>query len=376
MKRTIPFIFALAAAALAACATQHGDHAARADASAIASARSAAALARLASEYPGVGGAVYRDDELVWSFSTGTADRANAVAVTEATRFNIYSTSKALTGFAFARLIERDVVTLDTTVGEIAPDLPAGLHPIRIRHLLSHTSGVRHYASQQDWLMFAQRRCATPREAIAYFEDDPLVAPPGSARGYSTFAFVLASELLVRITEATDFAEALNGTLGPWADFAIDDPGADKAQAYIRAGQLPALPDGAAPDDIVPLPAEISAECKFGGGGLIASARQLARAGAALHQGRIIPSERLASALQPWSSISDTVYGGAVTRRDQGDPPFSSYSLSGGAPGGRSYLLVFVEPHIAVAIAGNIDGPDMAQTAWTIAEAWLAREYE
>jgi serine beta-lactamase-like protein LACTB, mitochondrial len=324
---------------------------------------SRSALEKVASEYPGISATVFVAGKKVWSAEVGHA--GPAAKVTAATRFNIYSTSKALIGFAFARLIEDGRVTLDTTAGEIASELPPHLHHIRLKDILSHTSGVRHYNSPQDWLQFAQMRCLTPADALAYFQNDPLAFEPGTAEHYSSFAFVLASHLLTRISGEDDFAKALKETLGDWADFELDSDDADKSVPYIKAGLLPALPKGMSPDQIIPSPLP-PASCKFGGGGLIAGSQDLAEAGAALADGRIVRVTKLT----PWSDVSSVVYGGAIRKAAHRGTTVTTYSLSGGAPGGRSYLLVLLEPQISVAITGNIDGPNLEATAKAIADVW------
>ncbi|MFT4091464.1 MAG: serine hydrolase domain-containing protein [Asticcacaulis sp.] len=326
-------------------------------------------LSALSADYPGISASVFVKGQQVWSDQSGFADLRTRTPVTGHTGFNIYSTSKALTGMAFARLIAQGRTTLATTAADIDPDLPEHLHTIRIQDILSHTSGIRHYASPQDWLKFAQMTCDTPRDALTYFRDTPLLHPSGSTEHYSSFAFVLASHLLTRLNGEADFASALNQTLGEWAHFELDAVGVKKATPYIQAGLLPTLPEGANPKDIIPSPLP-PAGCKFGGGGLIASSDQLAEAGAALASGKIIPKHHLKAALTPWSDVSNVVYGGAIGKITHSGQPTTTYSLSGGAPGGRSYLLVLIEPEISVAICGNIDGPNLADTAQLIARDW------
>lgn len=325
-------------------------------------------LAAIAPHYPGLSAAVFVKGRQVWSEQTGLADIDTRTPVTGHTGFNIYSTSKALTGMAFARLIAQGRTTLATKAADIDPDLPEALRPIRLQDILSHTSGIRHYTSPQDWLRFAQIACDTPKSALTYFQDDPLLHPSGSAEHYSSFAFILASHLLTRLTGEADFARALNQALGAWAHFELDSTSTAKATPYMEAGLLPSLPKGTGPKDIIPTPLP-PAGCKFGGGGLIASASQLAEAGAALASGLIIPKHRLTEALKPWTDVSNVVYGGAIGKTTHDGQITTTYSLSGGAPGGRSYLLVLIEPEISVAICGNIDGPNLADTARLIARA-------
>lgn len=325
--------------------------------------RAQTALAKIAPDYPGLSATVFVKGKVAWTGTTGYADIDRQMPVTADTRFNIYSTSKAVTGLAFARLIDQRRISLDARAGDIAPELPATLHDIQLKHILSHTSGIRHYTSQKDWLAFAQKRCATPADALPYFQNDALVNPPGTAEHYSSFAFVLVSHLLTRVT-GEDFATSVNHTLG--ARYELDSPKAVKSIAYLKANQLPRAANA---EGIVPLPIA-SARCKFGGGGLIATSRQLAETGAHLAEGKIIPKPKLAGALKPWSEVSGVVYGGGVRKLDHGGKPATAYALSGGAPGGRSYLLVLIEPRISVAITGNIDGPNLETTAREIAEAF------
>lgn len=332
-------------------------------------AASQALIAPLAAAYPGLSATVFRGDEIVWSFEGGYADLEQKLQVMSRTKFNIYSTTKALTGLAFARLEQRGRISREQSAGEIAPDLPTHLQPIEIEHILSHSSGVRHYTSPADWLEFAKLRCNSPRDALAYFADDPLEFEPGKQELYSTFAFVLASVLLVDATGGRDFATSLNTALGPWANFSLDTDDPLKAQGYMPAGLLPDRPESVSPEAIVRVPG-LSAACKFGGGGVIASSAELARAGSALYRGEIVPTESLESGFRPWAPAFNTVFGGAVgTIRGQ-KGPIHTYSLSGGAPGGRSYLLIMIEPRISVAIAGNFDGQSMEDEAWALGRLW------
>ncbi|MGD8327624.1 MAG: serine hydrolase domain-containing protein [Sphingomonadales bacterium] len=316
-----------------------------------------------ANNYPALSISIYRDDDIVWTYNHGFEDVENKRPISENTRFNIYSTSKALTGLAFARLIDSGIVSLSGKVGEITPDVPIIFHEIRLKDILSHRSGIRHYASPMDWLGFTSQTCENPSAAVAYFADDPLIVQPGTKESYSSFAFVLASEVLLRITGADNFKAALNETLGPWAHYELDSKAAAKAQPLIRAAILPQMPEGLKPEDIIPMP-PLSSECKFGAGGLIVSSKELARAGAALYQGNIIAKDKMKDAFRPWFSASQVVYGAALNE-EQG-----TWELSGGAPGGRSYLLVSINDQVSIAIAGNIDGPNMRDIAHALLDLW------
>jgi CubicO group peptidase (beta-lactamase class C family) len=300
-----------------------------------------ALFAAAAGDYPGLTASVFFNGEIVWEGAAGFADVEAGVTADAETVFNIYSTSKALTGMAFAALIENGAVSPQTEIGAIVPDLAPALAEIEIGELLAHRGGVRHYSSPGDWLRFSLLRCASPREATAYFQEDALVSAPGESETYSTFGYVLLSLALTELMETDDFAAALNGALngesGDWADFRIDSDAAEKAVPYFLAEQSPVPIEGVAPDARIALDASVNAQCKFGGGGVIASTRQLARAGAMGAHGEGVISH------------------------------------SGGAPGGRSY--VYAAPHegVSAAAAGNFDGPNLGPLTEGLARIWTAR---
>lgn len=320
----------------------------------------------LAPQYPGISAAVFKRGQLVWTAQRGFADREKQIAVSEETTFNIYSTSKALTAFAIARLIEREELQLDGTLGEAAPNLLSVFHAIKISDILSHRSGIRHYNSPKDWLRFAQLKCKRVESAVQYFAMDQILHTPGEKETYSTFAFILLSEILTRKSMSDNFETSLNLALGDWADFKLDGPDVVKASMYIDPRLLPTANGKDHQAASVKIP-HLSAECKFGGGGIVASPRQLAEAGAEFAVGNIIPLDRLDTYLRS----SPSSLGGAFSVEHHGDRSTLSYELSGGAPGGRSYLLVLMEPQISVAIAGNFDGPNLKRAAHEIAKSWM-----
>lgn len=311
-------------------------------------------LSEFAENYPALSVSIYQADELLWTYNHS---KAGDIAITEDTKFNSYSTAKGLTGLAFMPFINNGTLSLTDKVGDIAPDLPEVFHAITIKDLLSHRSGIRHYSSPLDWLGYAQMRCETPQDGIAYFAGDSLLFEPGTKEHYSSFAYVLASALLNRLSETDDFETALNTSLGGGAEIELDSLDAQKAQPLIKAGILPQLPPGVDPEAIIPMP-KLSNECKFGAGGLVMSSKQLAQAGALLFE------EDRAKLLMNWPDSSTNRYGAAYSENN------GRWQLSGGAPGGRSYLLVSLNARLSIALTGNFDGPHMGEVANKLADLW------
>ena len=83
------------------------------------------------------------DGEMVVDLWGGWADEARTVPWTKNTITNVYSTTKCMTSLAALMLVDRGELDLDATVAEYWPEFAAnGKAAIKVRHLLSHTSGV------------------------------------------------------------------------------------------------------------------------------------------------------------------------------------------------------------------------------------------
>lgn len=295
-----------------------------------------------ATAFPALNTTVMVEGEIVWEAEGGFAQTPIDGTATD---YNFYSIAKLFTAMAYARLVETQGLDLDRPVRTIDPALPAHYDAVTLRHLLNHRAGVRHYRGEADWREFGERRCATPADALGHFIADPLVSVPGEDQQYTTFGYVLLSHLLVQLTGEADFDAAMTAVLGEHYRAVSDHEGADKAANMF--GQ---------PDALVTLEG-LSAECKFGGGGLLASARELADMGQALAAGEIVSLEALPGLIQE----ENGVFGIAAGHDTDVDMHYAAHS--GGSPGGRAFLIVLVEPQVVVAVTANYDGPNHGQFA-------------
>jgi len=284
----------------------------------------------MAAHYPAINATVMVEGEIVWEAEGGTRrDPSDGVD----RDYNVYSVAKLMVALAFLKLEEETGLDLDTTVRAIDPDLPAHYETVSLRQLLDHRAGVRHYNSEADWRAFSDRRCELPADALGHFIADPLVPVPEGEQVYTTFGYALLSHLLVQLTGSADFDAAMRAVLGDAYLAQRDQAGADKAVNWIDLGDGLERVEG------------LSAECKFGGGGLLASSRDLASLLATLAAGEIIAPERLAEESGHWAGYSQTLQAHYAAH-------------SGGSPGGRAFMFTLIEPQVAVAVTANADGPN------------------
>src|SRR5215475_5132494 len=166
--------------------------------------------------------AVNIDGEMVVDLWGGWADEARTVAWGENTITNIFSTTKSMTSLAALVLVNRGELDLDATVASYWPEFAAnGKSGVKVRHLLSHMSGVSGWEQpitlddMYDW----DKSTALLAAQAPWWE-------PGTASGYHALTYGhLIGEVIRRITGqrlGEFFAAQIAGPLG--ADFHIGLP--------------------------------------------------------------------------------------------------------------------------------------------------------
>ncbi|MDL2404567.1 serine hydrolase domain-containing protein [Rhizobium calliandrae] len=147
---------------------------------------------------------IARNGELIYSRAAGLADRENKVAMQEDAIFRLASITKPIVTITAMRLVEQGRIGLDDPITKWLPDfrprLPDGGEAvIRIRHLLTHTSGLGytfaeaqdgpyHRASVSDGLDTPGLSLADNLKRLA---SAPLLFPPGEGWQYSLAMDVL-----------------------------------------------------------------------------------------------------------------------------------------------------------------------------------------
>jgi CubicO group peptidase (beta-lactamase class C family) len=94
---------------------------------------------------PGCALGVVQGGRLVYQKGYGLANLEHNVAITPSTVFYVASTSKQFTAAAVLLLARQGRLSLDDDVRKYLPELPAYDTPVKIRHLIHHTSGINDY---------------------------------------------------------------------------------------------------------------------------------------------------------------------------------------------------------------------------------------
>src|SRR5205823_4266240 len=92
------------------------------------------------------------------------------------------------------QLIDRKKLKLDDP---ITATVPSFSHPVTLRHIMAHSSGIRHYKPGESNSMV---RYNSLEDAIKIFKDDPLLFPPNTKNQYSSYAFNLLQGPIEKIS--------------------------------------------------------------------------------------------------------------------------------------------------------------------------------
>ncbi len=156
---------------------------------------------------PGAAVQVWRDGRTLYSRAYGMANLAYGIPFETDTRTNIGSTSKQFTAFAIMLQADRGLLSLDDDIREHIPELPEFEETITVRHLITHTSGLREFLNL---LTMSGRRLdhgdwIDRSELIDIVRRQPaLQNAPGAEWNYNNTAFGLAAVIVER-TSGQDF---------------------------------------------------------------------------------------------------------------------------------------------------------------------------
>jgi D-alanyl-D-alanine carboxypeptidase len=142
--------------------------------------------------------AVVKGGKVVYTHAYGMAHLDPAVAATPGMRYSIGSVSKQFTAAAILILQEQGKLSLDDAVGKYIPGLTRG-DEVTIRQILSHTSGYQDYWPE-DYLMTPMMKPETAQQILDTWAKKPLDFEPGTKWQYSNTNFVIAGEIVEKVS--------------------------------------------------------------------------------------------------------------------------------------------------------------------------------
>ncbi len=244
--------------------------------------------ARTEQAIPGVQVAIGLDGRLVFEMGFGKADVENDVATSHHTRFRTASIAKPMTAVAVMQLVEQGKLDIDATVEGLIEGWPKKPWPIKVRQLLCHTGGIRHYKRRGE--ATGTRHYRSLAATLRLFANDKLVAEPGTKFRYTTYGYTLLG-LAVEAGSGLTFEDYM--TRHVWAKAKMQHTCVDhtlrlvpnRARGYQRAPK-------ALRESMPVIPAMLhDTSMKIPGGGFRSTAGDLVRFANAILDGTLVRDE-------------------------------------------------------------------------------------
>lgn len=325
--------------------------------------------ARVAMDMPGLRAAVSYQDGRIVCAATGLADVEAGLPLDDDVGMPGGSTGKTFVAALTMLLVEDGVLSLDDLAARWvggAPwfrDLP-NAESIRIRHLLSHSSGVSDYPQTFGYrlgsLWRALRRGAVqfePEELIGFASRGGPLFPPGEGFRYTDAGYLVLGRVVEAATGRRYYDLLAERILGPL--------GLDRVRPQDRSilpdvtpgytfGARNLRDDGSM---------KIDPSSEWTGGGLVTTPTMLVRFYAALAAGRVVRPSSLDAMLEGgWRDPANAGerYGFGLFIDDDG----AQLSHGGLWPGYRTHVVHDLRTGLTVAVQTNRDGRlDMAGLA-------------
>jgi len=159
---------------------------------------------------PGVPGAsviVLSRGKVAYERAFGSSDLETHTRATIHSDYRLASLTKAFTAMSIMLLVKDGKLRYDDRVIDVLPGFPAYARDIRIRHLLTHTSGIVDY---EDFVPDSQTTQLDDDDVLRLVHrTDTLNFAPGSAYHYSNSAYVLLG-LIVQHASGVPFPKFLH----------------------------------------------------------------------------------------------------------------------------------------------------------------------
>lgn len=149
-------------------------------------------------QIPGVAVALSKNGQTIYERGFGTRNFETNEPVTPETIFGIASITKSFTALAIMKLVEEGRLQVEDAVIEHLPEFQlvdyANIEDIKIRHLLSHTTGLATMERKEQLTKFDEHLHYLNEKAWSW------VGKPGQYMCYNNDMFILLGAIIEKIT--------------------------------------------------------------------------------------------------------------------------------------------------------------------------------
>jgi CubicO group peptidase (beta-lactamase class C family) len=144
--------------------------------------------------------AVISNGKIVLAKGYGFSDLEKKTRATEQTIYQLGSITKPFTAMATLMLMEEGRLTLEARVNDLLPGMPEAWSGVTVRHLLSHTSGIKSYTELFGAQKIGPERTLTSDDILALVRDVPLAFAPGERYAYCNTGYYLLGMIIEKVS--------------------------------------------------------------------------------------------------------------------------------------------------------------------------------
>ena len=282
----------------------------------------------------------------------GEANKDFGVRNTLDTKFNLGSMNKMFTAVAAMQLVEAGKLSLDDTLGKFLPAgsmKPEVLSKVRVKHLLSHTSGLGSYFTPE-WSRQSRALWRSVDDWMRLVKDETLEFEPGTRWSYSNTGMLVLGKVIEAASGQDYFTYVREHVAKPAGMTSTDAYELDRVNRNLAVGYEHEGEDANGPIYRNNIFQHVIRGGPAGGG--YSTVGDLTRFAEALKGGKLVSPAGVRTLTTPKPELASPEYGFGFDIGEGG----RVVGHSGGFPGINSQLDIFVGEDYTLAVMSNYGG--------------------
>jgi CubicO group peptidase (beta-lactamase class C family) len=305
---------------------------------------------------PSISAGVLKNGVIEWLEAKGEIDIETSTPAKTTSLYRIASITKVITAVAVMKLYEKGKINLDEDIITYVPYFPKKKWKITVKHLLTHTSGIRSYRNVDEFnsTIFYP----STKEAVMTFANDDLLFEPGTNYNYTSLGYSLLVALIENISKMS-FESFLKKEIFQIADMKTTRVDKQREIVYERVKGYEKSLDRKFINS--PL-ADLS--IKVAGGGLISTAEDILLFAKALIEERLVSKSSIQLMTSPviLQNGKKHNYGFGISLSDSSDS-LKYFGHDGKGTGFTTGLIIEPSSNTAVVYLMNIRDRNLGNPA-------------
>ena len=293
-----------------------------------------------------------KNGQPLYSAAFGEANKDFGVKNALDTKFNLGSMNKMFTAVSVMQLVEAGKLSLEDTLGKflsagaMKPDV---LSKVRVKHLLSHTSGLGSYFTAE-WDRQSRALWRSVDDWMRLVKDETLEFEPGTRWAYSNTGMLVLGKVIEKASGQDYFAYVRDHIAKPAGMTSTDAYELDRVNRNLAVGYEREGEDANGPIYRNNLFMHVIRGGPAGGG--YSTVGDLTRFAVALKSGKLVSAAGLRTLTTPKPELASPEYGFGFGVEAGG----RVVGHSGGFPGINSQLDIYVGDDYTLAVMSNYGG--------------------